>query len=87
MDEGIFLQNKNHQRHRSGVCFGRPWGEKNFFGDGFEDQMPKNENLLKILETVFNFLCVVAIVAFILLVIYGIFEFFKKYKFTRTYAN
>ena len=53
--------------------------QQNFFGDGFEDQMPKNENLLKILETVFNFLCVVAIVAFILLVIYGIFEFFKKY--------
>lgn len=53
--------------------------QQNFFGDGFEDQMPKNENLLKILETVFNFLCVVAIVALILLVIYGIFEFFKKY--------
>ncbi|MBQ3514938.1 MAG: hypothetical protein IJA32_14275 [Lachnospiraceae bacterium] len=53
--------------------------QQNFFGEGFEDQMPKNEMLLKILEIVFNVLCVVAIVACVLLLIYAIFEFFKKY--------
>lgn len=53
--------------------------QQNFYGEGFEDRMPKNETLLKILEMVFNVLCVVAVIAVILLVIYGIFEFFKKY--------
>lgn len=50
-----------------------------FWGEGFEDRMPKNEMLLKILEVVFQILCVVVIVAFIFLIIYAVFEFFKKY--------
>lgn len=53
--------------------------KQDFFGEGFEDQMPKNETLLKIMEMAFNVLCVIAILVCIFLVIYGIFEFFKKY--------
>ena len=49
------------------------------FGDGLEDAMPKNEMLLKIIELVFNILCIVLVIAFVVAIIYGVLVFFKNY--------